>query len=436
MAAMNRLRVVASAVPGAEVPARTCAKLSQSDDDVVIVAGCRTAIGKAFKGNFKDTPPIDMLAAAVREAVKRAGIDPKLVEDVVVGNVLQDGAGGLTARMATLLADLPYTHSCMAVNRQCSSGLQACANVAAAIKSGSIEVGVASGVDSMSGCQSKKTPFPDDAPNVSQHLTKQALDTAMQGGHPGRDDHMADALVPMGITSENVAVQFKVGRQEQDEFAFRSWENANRAVKEGLFKAEIVPVTTKVRGKDGEWKEVVVSADEGVRATTMERLSKLKPVFSKTGTTTAGNCSQMSDGAAALVMMKRSKARELGCPIMGTFRSFAVAGVPPKIMGIGPVYAIPKALRTAGLSIGDVDVWELNEAFASQAVYSAKALGIPSERVNPLGGAIALGHPLGMTGCRQIVTLLNHLERTGQKTGVVSMCVGTGMGAAAVVSRE
>lgn len=433
MAAQRRVealtRTVAGSMPVA-APARS------GDDDIVIVAGARTAIGKANRGGFKDTPPIDMLATAVREAVKRSGVSPALVEEVVVGNVLQDGAGGLTARMATLLADLPYTHSCMSVNRQCSSGLQAVACIAEAIRSGRVEVGIASGVDSMSGCQSKKTPFPDDAPHCSQKVTKEAFEQAMKGGDPLRDDNFVDPLVPMGITSETVATKFNISRAEQDEFAFRSFENANRAVKAGAFKDEIVPMRTKQQQKDGSWKDIVVDQDEGVRPTTMDRLQKLKPVFSKTGTTTAGNCSQMSDGAAALVMMKRSKAKALGLPILGTYRSFAVAGVPPKIMGIGPVYAIPKALEQAGLKVSDVDVWELNEAFASQAVYSAKALGIPMERINPLGGAIALGHPLGMTGCRQVITLLNHLRRTGQKTGVVSMCVGTGMGAAAVVTAE
>eukprot|EP01062_Namystynia_karyoxenos_P025053 TRINITY_DN19823_c0_g1_i1.p1 TRINITY_DN19823_c0_g1~~TRINITY_DN19823_c0_g1_i1.p1 ORF type:complete len:463 (+),score=167.01 TRINITY_DN19823_c0_g1_i1:86-1390(+) len=433
--AANRLATLLQTVPEARQAAAGAAS-AQSGDDVVIVAGCRTAIGKAMRGNLKDTPPIDMLAAVVREAVRRSGLHPDAIEDVVVGNVLQDGAGGLTARMGTLLGDLPYTHSVMAVNRQCSSGLQAVANIADSIRSGSISVGIAAGVESMSGCQSKKTPFPDDAPNCSQYMTGDALAQAMKGGHPERDDVMADALVPMGVTSENVATKFKVSRREQDEFALRSWDNAVKAQKAGLFKEEIVPMKTRVKGKDGSWQEVVVAADEGIRPTPMERLEKLKPVFSKTGTTTAGNCSQMSDGAAAVVMMRRSKAQELGCKVLGTFRSFAVAGVPPKIMGIGPVYAVPKALRQAGLSVPDIDHWELNEAFASQAVYCAQQLRIPPERINPLGGAIAMGHPLGSTGCRQIVTLLHHLHRTGQRTGVVSMCVGTGMGAAAVVTKD
>lgn len=242
----------------------------------------------------------------------------------------------------------------------------------------------------------------------------------------------------MGITSENVAARYGVSRKEQDEFAVLSHQKAAAAIKAGKFKNEIVPITVKVKDeKTGQEKEVVVDTDDGVRGdTTFEGLSKLKPAFSKTGSTTAGNASQVTDGGAAILAMKRSTAQKLGLPIMGVFRTYAVAGCPPDVMGIGPAVAIPPALKAAGLSVNDIDVYELNEAFASQAIYCIKKLNLPMDRVNPNGGAIALGHPLGCTGARQVATLLNELERRKGKYGVVSMCIGSGMGAAAVIERE
>ncbi|KAM9601685.1 3-ketoacyl-CoA thiolase, peroxisomal isoform 3-T3 [Trichechus inunguis] len=243
-----------------------------------------------------------------------------------------------------------------------------------------------------------------------------------------------DCLIPMGITSENVAERFGISREKQDAFALASQQKAARAQSKGCFQAEIVPVTTTIRNDKGTERSVTVAQDEGIRAnTTMEGLAKLKPAFKEGGSTTAGNSSQVSDGAAAVLLARRSKAEELGLPILGVLRSYAVVGVPPDIMGIGPAYAIPVALQKAGLTVGDVDIFEINEAFASQAVYCVEKLRIPPERVNPLGGAVALGHPLGCTGTRQVVTLLNELKRRGKRAyGVVSMCIGTGMGAAAV----
>jgi len=242
----------------------------------------------------------------------------------------------------------------------------------------------------------------------------------------------------MGITSENVAAQFGVTRKEQDEFAVSSHKKAAAAIKAGKFKNEIVPILVKVKDeKTGQEKEVVADTDDGVRTeTTFESLSKLNPVFQKGGSTTAGNASQVTDGGAAILVMKRSTAQKMGLPIEGVFRTYAVAGCPPAIMGVGPAYAIPPALKAAGLSVSDIDVFEINEAFASQAVYCVKKLGIPLEKVNPNGGAIALGHPLGCTGARQVATLLNELARRKGKYGVVSMCIGSGMGAAAVIERE
>ncbi|NXR52494.1 THIKB thiolase, partial [Hippolais icterina] len=259
-----------------------------------------------------------------------------------------------------------------------------------------------------------------------------------------------DCLIPMGITSENVAEKFGVSRKKQDAFALASQQNsppkhfnlsysffftrAAKAQQMGLFKTEIVPVKTTVADNEGNKKTITVHQDEGIRpSTTLEGLAKLKPAFKEDGSTTAGNASQVSDGAAAVLLAKRSKAAQLGLPVLGVLRSFAVVGVPPDVMGIGPAYAIPVAVEKAGLTLNDIDVYEINEAFASQAVYCVEKLGIPMEKVNPLGGAIALGHPLGCTGARQVVTLLNELKRRGKRAyGVVSMCIGTGMGAAAV----
>ncbi|NWT18175.1 THIKB thiolase, partial [Vireo altiloquus] len=262
-----------------------------------------------------------------------------------------------------------------------------------------------------------------------------------------------DCLIPMGITSENVAEKFGVSRKKQDAFALASQQNspavhlqtvltfhtlfftrAAKAQQMGLFKSEIVPVKTTVSDNDGNKKTITVHQDEGIRpSTTLEGLAKLKPAFKEDGSTTAGNASQVSDGAAAVLLAKRSKAAQLGLPVLGVLRSFAVVGVPPDVMGIGPAYAIPVAVEKAGLTLNDIDIYEINEAFASQAVYCVEKLGIPMEKVNPLGGAIALGHPLGCTGARQVVTLLNELKRRGKRAyGVVSMCIGTGMGAAAV----
>ncbi|NIG58494.1 3-ketoacyl-CoA thiolase, peroxisomal [Pontoporia blainvillei] len=243
-----------------------------------------------------------------------------------------------------------------------------------------------------------------------------------------------DCLIPMGITSENVAERFGISREKQDTFALASQQKAARAQSKGCFQAEIVPVTTTVRDDKGTERSVTVAQDEGIRPdTTLEGLAKLKPAFKKGGSTTAGNSSQVSDGAAAILLARRSKAEELGLPILGVLRSYAVVGVPPDIMGVGPAYAIPVALQKAGLTVEDVDIFEINEAFASQVVYCVEKLQLPPEKVNPLGGAVALGHPLGCTGARQVITLLNELKRRGRRAyGVVSMCIGTGMGAAAV----
>ncbi len=329
---------------------------------------------RARRGGLAQVPVEEMLATVLKATVARTKIDPKLVGDIVVGTVLGGGSQRANeCRIAAFLAGFPEEVPVHILNRQCSSGLQALASVAAAITAGYYEVGLACGVESMS-----LSAFAwEGSMNPKVFLNQQAK----------------DCLLPMGITSENVASRYGVSRREQDEFAVSSHAKAAAAIQGGKFKKEIVPVATKVKDpKTGQERSVLVDTDDGVRAdTTLELLSKLKPAFSATGTTTAGNASQVTDGAAAVLAMKRSTAKRLGLPILGVFRSFAVVGCPPDVMGIGPAVAIPPALRAAGLGVTDVDVYEINEAFASQAVYCIKKLGIPIDRCNPNGGAIALG---------------------------------------------
>ncbi|KAG0332238.1 hypothetical protein BG000_010225, partial [Podila horticola] len=391
-------------------------------DDVVIVSAVRTPICRAGKGSFKDLYPEDMLAIVLKAAAERAKIDPKIVNDIQTGNVLQELGGIKVGRAAMFYAGFPHTTSYGTLNRQCASGLQACSYIANAIRAGEIDVGIGAGVESMSNDYASKS----QPSRVSAEIK----------AGPGA----ADCFIPMGITSENVAADFSISRQDQDHFSVDSHEKALKAQALGLFDAEIVPVRVQqkvtVKDENGHDKqvirEVVISKDEGPRAaSTVEKLGKLKAVFKKDGSTTAGNASQVSDGAAAVVLMRRSKAVELGCPILGRWCASRVVGVPPRIMGVGPAYAIPAVLKDVGLGVDDVDIYEINEAFASQALYCARTLGINPAKINPKGGAIALGHPLGMTGARQIATLLPQLKHTNQSIGVVSMCMGAGMGMAA-----
>lgn len=389
---------------------------SKNPDDVVIVSAKRTAIGRARKGVFKDTTPDDLLTAVLKGVIDDSKVDPKVLGDVVVGNVQTVGAYSLPARTSQFRAGFPETVGVRSVNRQCSSGLQAVASIASEIKSGFIDAGIGAGVESMTHGGNPGDPSSLPPMNLNE-IFSNPLGSA--------------CLTPMGITSETVAERYGITREEQDAMAVESHRRALKAQADGLFKEEIIPVTVTVEDKEGNEKEVVADKDEGPRAgTTLEGLAKLKAVFKKGGSTTAGNASQVSDGAAAVLMMRRSKAEEIGAPIIGVFRGFKVIGVLPDEMGIGPAAAIPALLEDTKLSVNDIDVWEINEAFASQATYCVKKLNIPMEKVNPLGGAISLGHPLGCTGARQVSTLLHQLKRTGGKTGVVSMCIGTGMGAA------
>jgi len=387
------------------------------DDDVVIVSAVRTAIGKAKRGSFKDTHWTDLLVAALKGVISKSGIDPSIVQDVQVGTVLAAGGGASEAKMAAFVAGLPENVALATTNRQCSSGLQAFANIAASIRAGYITVGIAAGVESM-----------------SQHSFESGVGKLNSALFQNKS--AADCLIPMGVTSENVAAKYNISREDQDKFAARSQALADAAQKKGNFKEEIIPVSVVIKKEDGTSETKVVDKDDGIRLTTLEQLGKLKPAFKKDGSTTAGNSSQVSDGAAAVLVMTRAEAVKRGLNIIGKFHNFGVIGVPPSIMGVGPAFAIPVALKNSNLSIEEIDVFEINEAFASQALYSAQHLGIPIDKVNPNGGAIALGHPLGCTGARQIGTLLHHLRRNKLRYGVVSMCIGTGMGAAGVFEAE
>jgi acetyl-CoA acyltransferase 1 len=416
-------------------PGQTIGELGKKHpDDVVIVSALRTALTKSKTGGFKDTWAEDMLAPVLAAVCEKVNLNKKLVDDIVVGNVAGNGFAG--AAPAKFLADFPETVSCATTNRQCSSGLSAILTVAGQIRAGVIDVGIGAGVEKLSAA-------PGSAAQAKAGAKPKA--EAKKAGAPASpvskrkflDIPIAkETLIPMGITSENVSERYGIKREDQDRLGFESQQKASQAQKAGWFKDEIVPVTTTVVRADGSVETVTVDTDEGIRATSLEALAKLKPVFKPDGSTTAGSSSQVSDGAAAVLLMRRSKAQELGMPILASMRASALVGVPPDVMGIGPAFSIPEVLKKAGLRVEDVDVYEVNEAFASQAEYTVQVVGIPRERLNPVGGAIALGHPFGCTGARQVATLLPQLKRTGGKYGITAMCMGTGMGMAALFENE
>jgi acetyl-CoA acyltransferase len=400
--------------------------------EAVIVSSVRTAVGKATKGALRTTRPDDLAAAAIKEAVSRAkGLEAKEIEDVVMGCAMPEAEQGMNmARIASLRAGLPVEASAMTINRFCSSGLQAIAIAAERIMAGHGEVAVAGGAESMS-----MVPMGGNkvAPN------------------PWLMDNYPDAYLGMGLTAENLAKKYGITREQSDEFSFASHQKALAAIAAGKFKDEIVPVAVSYTvleasangagpgaANSSKPKTVRVSfdTDEGPRAdTSVEVLGKLKPAFHTHGVVTAGNSSQMSDGAAAAVVMSAERARSLGLKPLARFVAFAVAGCLPEEMGVGPVYAIPKALKIAGLTLDQIDVIELNEAFAAQALSVIKLAGLDRARVNVNGGAIALGHPLGCTGAKLTATILRELERRKGRYGLVTMCVGGGMGAAGIFER-
>jgi len=396
--------------------------------EAVIVSSVRTAVGKAGRGTLRATRPDDLAATAIKEAISRAkGLDPGEIEDVIIGCATPEAEQGMNvARIASLRAGLPVTVSAMTINRFCSSGLQAIALAAERIIAGGAEVAVAGGAESMS-------MIPMGGNKISPN--------------PWLTDNHPDSYLNMGLTAENLAKKYSITRQQSDEFSLASHQKALAAIAAGKFKDEIVPMdvsyTVLEAAAAGETtaskpKTVKVSfaTDEGPRAdTSLEALGKLKPAFHTHGVVTAGNSSQTSDGAAASVVMSAERARALGLKPLARFVSFATAGCPPEEMGIGPVFAIPKALKLAGLTLDQIEVIELNEAFAAQALSVIKLLGIDIARVNVNGGAIALGHPLGCTGAKLTATILRELERRDARYGMVTMCVGGGMGAAGIFER-
>lgn len=389
--------------------------------EAVIVSSVRTAIGRAPRGTLRYTRPEYMGSVAVKEAVARAkGLDPAEIEDVILGCSFPEAEQGMNlGRIVALQAGFPDNVPGQTVNRFCSSGLQAIALAAERIMCGFAEVIVAGGVESMS--------------MVPMGGNKLAPSPVLADCH-------IETYTPMGITAENVAQRFNVSREDQDIFATASHAKAAAAIKEGRFKEEIVPLKLIERsvGPDNKIveKETIFEVDEGVRPdTTVETLSKLRPAFHAKGSVTAGNSSQTSDGAAAVVVMSAEKAAKLGLKPLAIFRGFGVAGCPPEIMGVGPAVAIPKLMQLTGKKISDIDLFELNEAFASQALYSMRELDLNPDIVNVNGGAIALGHPLGCTGAKLTATLLHEMGRRGSRFGVVSMCIGGGMGAAGLFER-
>ncbi|PGH10040.1 hypothetical protein GX51_00307 [Blastomyces parvus] len=396
-------------------------KISQQNpDDIVITLALRTPMAKGFKGGFKDTDLDYLVLQLLNEVMAKSKLDPNLIDDVVMGNA-NNAKASTICRTAALAAGIPYTSGAAAISRFCSSGLMSIQSVAYEIAQGSIEIGIALGAESMS-------KGPDRTPQPFHPEIMKVPDAA-------------DCMQPMGQTSENVGDDFGISRETQDRYSVESFRRAEVAQKAGWFDDEIVPVRTTIKtGKDGKGpeKEVVVSKDEGPRyGTTMESLGKIRPAFPQYGNkTTGGNASQITDGAAAVVLMKRSKAIQLGQPILAKFVGATVAGVPPRIMGIGPSIAIPKLLSQFNLRKEDIDIFEINEAFASMAVYCIDMLGLDHKKVNPRGGAIALGHPLGCTGTRQVCTILSEARRTKKKVLVTSMCIGTGQGMAGLFINE
>jgi len=398
--------------------------MSKQIQDAYIVAAVRTPVGKAPRGMFRNVRPDDMLAHVLKGALAQVpGLDPADIGDVIVGCAMPEAEQGMNvARIGVLLAGLPDTVPAMTINRFCSSGVQAVALAADRIRTGDDDVVIAAGTESMS--------------MVPMMGNKIALNDAVFA----KDENVAIAY-GMGITAENVARQWKVSREDQDAFAVSSHQKAARAIAGGGFKEEILPYEVDSASPDLaagtiRHRKKVADTDEGPRPdTSAETLGKLRAVFAARGSVTAGNSSQMSDGAAAVILMSEKALKKYGVKPMARFAGFAVAGVPPEIMGIGPIKAIPKVLAQAGLKSDDIDWIELNEAFAAQALAVIRELGLDPDKVNPQGGAIALGHPLGATGAVRTATLMHGLRRTGGKYGMVTMCIGTGMGAAGLFER-
>jgi acetyl-CoA acyltransferase len=390
--------------------------------EAVIVAACRTAAGKAPRGILKNARPEEMGTAVLADLLKRAGgLDPALIDDVIIGCTFPEATQGLNlGRVLVMSLGWPDRIPGMTVNRFCSSGLQAIAIGAEKIMCGFSDVIVAGGVESMS-----QIP----------------MGGSMLYPNPALVDTRPGAFTNMGLTAENVAEKFKIGRKEQDQFGAKSQQKAEAAIKEGRFKSQIVPLKVRKQKQlpNGhyDYEEVVFDTDEGVRpGTTVKSISKIRPAFKAKGTVTAGNSSQTSDAAAGVILMSKEKAKTLGLKPMGTFRFHVVEGCEPEYMGVGPAVAIPKVLKLANMTLDQIELIELNEAFAAQAIYCIKELGINEEITNVNGGAIALGHPLGCTGAKLTTQLVYEMAERNLRWGLVSMCIGFGMGAAAIFERE
>ncbi len=385
--------------------------------EAVIVSGARTAVGRAPRGTLRGSMPDDMAAAAIRAAIERSGgVDPAEIEDVIIGCAIPEGTqGNNIARQCALLAGLPDTVPAQTVNRFCSSGLQTIATAAERIMVGNARTIVAGGTEHMS----TTIGMPLFAPNPKLLESNPAV------------------YMGMGLTGEQVAREFKVSREDQDEFALRSHTKAQEAVNSGRFDEQIVPLDVDYEWVDGngevQRKDVTFSRDEGPRDTSLEKLAKLPTVFQQGGTVTAGNSSQRSDGAAAVVVMDREEAESRGLTPLVRFVGFAIGGVRPEVMGVGPTVAIPKVLKQTGLTMDDIDLIEFNEAFAAQALAVIREVGMDLEKTNVNGGAIALGHPMGATGTKLTVQLINEMKNRGSRYGMVTMCIGGGMGAAGIL---
>ena len=385
--------------------------------DVIIASSVRTPVGRAYKGTLRSTRPDELAAIAIKGALDRLPqLDAREIEDVIIGCAMPEAEQGMNvARIASLRAGLPVEVSALTINRFCSSGLQAIAMAAERIMSGGAEVIVAGGTESMS-------MIPMGGHKISPN--------------PWLVDHYPDAYLSMGLTAERVAQRVGITREEADEFSLHSHQKALAAIQAGKFEEEVVPVPVSFSTPNGskpKRQDIVFKTDEGPRAdTSIEALHALKPAFHVKGTVTAGNSSQMSDGAAAAVMMSAERAQALGIKPLARYVSFATAGYKPEEMGLGPVFAIPKALKMSGLKLADIDVIELNEAFAAQSLAVIKESGLDPAKVNPNGGAIALGHPLGCTGAKLTASVIRELKRRNARYGMVTMCVGGGMGAAGI----
>lgn len=403
--------------------------LEKLPSDIVIASALRTPVTKAVKGGLAKMYPEELLAIALQGTIEKTKIDPAQVQDILVGAVLQTLGGQKASAAAAKHVGFPHTTTINTINRQCSSSAQATSYIANSIRASngeSFNVGIASGVESMSMDYFPHRGIPT---RVSKTVSMSPVEEAR------------DVLLPMGITSEIVAKEFGISREDQDAFGLLSQQKAVKAWENDHFKNEIIPVKARVFDKEtGEVKPdqwQMIEKDDGFRkGLTLEKLAKLKPAFTDDGTTTAGNASQISDGASAVLLMTRAKANELGIKPLGKFVHSSVAGVPSRIMGIAPAKAIPSLLSQVGLEIKDIGIWELNEAFASQSLYVIRTLGINIDNVNPFGGAIALGHPLGATGGRLIATLMNGLKSLDKELGIVSMCASTGQGYAGLFVRE